>query len=240
MEFKVDAMCDGGDLDCGSGLLLIIKKSMDPLKPGQVLEVRSREKTVAEDLPAWCRMVNHQFLGSQPRENTTSYYIRKGGQEQDDSLKTDLEAARGYQWSVRIQGEEGLAAKIYSRNQTLYSGQPADFSPTVEAPSAIDYLLAALGSDLLVGMKAICSRQNIEIDELELTLKCGLENVLYHLQLEEEGSPALDKVTGTLYLSSPAEDGAIEAAWQTTLERSPLYQTLQKAVPIQIKLQIID
>ena len=25
------AVCDGGDLDCGSGLLLIIKKAMDPL-----------------------------------------------------------------------------------------------------------------------------------------------------------------------------------------------------------------
>ena len=24
------AVCDGGDLDCGSGLLLIIKKAMDP------------------------------------------------------------------------------------------------------------------------------------------------------------------------------------------------------------------
>ena len=28
---KAHAVCDGGDLDCGSGLLLIIKKSMDPL-----------------------------------------------------------------------------------------------------------------------------------------------------------------------------------------------------------------
>ena len=38
------AVCDGGDLDCGSGLLLIIKKAMDPLLGGEILEVRSRER----------------------------------------------------------------------------------------------------------------------------------------------------------------------------------------------------
>ncbi len=31
-----DAMCDGGDLDCGSGLLLIIRNAMTPVLPGGV------------------------------------------------------------------------------------------------------------------------------------------------------------------------------------------------------------
>ena len=47
-----DAMCDGGDLDCGSGLLLIIRHAMEPLPSSAVLEVRSREISVKEDLPA--------------------------------------------------------------------------------------------------------------------------------------------------------------------------------------------
>ena len=68
-------------------------------------------------------------------------------------------------------------------------GQPADFSPKVDAPSAIDYLLGALASDLAVGFKAQASRRNIEIDQLEVSLKAGLENVLFHLELEDEGSP---------------------------------------------------
>ncbi|MDV2888386.1 sulfurtransferase TusA family protein, partial [Alkalihalophilus pseudofirmus] len=79
---------DGGDLDCGSGLLLIIKKAMDPLESGQILEVRSRERTVAEDLPAWCRMVNHRFLGSEPGDNTTRYFIAKGSAQEE--LEQDL------------------------------------------------------------------------------------------------------------------------------------------------------
>ena len=47
---------DGGDLDCGNGLLLLIRKHIDPLTPGQLLEILSTESSVVEDLPAWCRL----------------------------------------------------------------------------------------------------------------------------------------------------------------------------------------
>lgn len=230
-------VCDGGDLDCGSGLLLIIKKAMDPLSDGQILEVRSRERTVAEDLPAWCRMVNHEFLGSEPGENTTRYFIRKGSAQVE--LEQDLQAAKGYQWSVRVRGEKDLSAKVYSRNHTFLAGQPADFSPKVNAPSAIDYLLASLASCLTVGFKVQASKRNLEIDNLELALKGGLDNVLFHLELEDEGSPKLEQITGTFYVSSPESEAELEELWENTLERSPIYQTLKQAVSINIKLSIV-
>ena len=75
-----DAVCDGGDLDCGSGLLLIIRNAMAPLPGGGVLEVKSREISVKEDLPAWCRMVGHTLLLAAGE----SYYIRK--KAGDDAL----------------------------------------------------------------------------------------------------------------------------------------------------------
>ena len=53
------ARFDGGDLDCGNGLLLLIRKHLDPLLPGQLLEIRSTETSVAEDLPAWCRLTGN-------------------------------------------------------------------------------------------------------------------------------------------------------------------------------------
>ncbi|WP_312474270.1 OsmC family protein [Neobacillus sp.] len=231
------AVCDGGDLDCGSGLLLIIKKAMDPLLGGQILEVRSRERTVAEDLPAWCRMVNHEFLVSEPGENTTRYFIRKGSSQAE--LEQDLQAAKGYQWCVRVRGEKDLSAKIYSRNHTFLAGQPADFSPKVNAPSAIDYLLASLASCLTVGFKAQASKRNLEIDNLELALKGGLDNVLYHLELEDEGSPKMEQISGTFYVSSPESEVELEEIWNNTLSRSPIYQTLKQTVKIEIKLSIV-
>ncbi|MEQ2526858.1 osmotically inducible protein OsmC [Robertmurraya yapensis] len=236
--YKSQAVCDGGDLDCGSGLLLIIKKSMDPLAEGEILEVRSREKTVEEDLPAWCRMVKHSFLGSEPGDNTTCYFIRKGNGAQSDLIK-DLEAAKGYQWSVRVQGNENLTAKIHARNHTLLAGQPADFSAKVEAPSAIDFFLGSLASCLIVGFKAQASKRNVTIDNGELTLKASIDNVLYHMELEDEGSPKISKISGTYYLSSPADEGLLEEIWNNTLKRSPIYQTLRETVEIDIKLSIV-
>jgi uncharacterized OsmC-like protein/TusA-related sulfurtransferase len=231
------AVCDGGDLDCGSGLLLIIKKAMDPLLGGEVLEVRSRERTVADDLPAWCRMVNHEFLGSQPGDNTTRYFIRKGSQQEE--LAQDLEAAKGYKWNVRVQGQEGLLAKVHSRNHTLMVGQPADFSPKVDAPSAIDYFLGSLAADLTVGFKAQASRRNMEIDQMEVSLKAGLENVLFHLELENEGSPKIKQITGTFYVSSPNSEDELQNLWESTLERSPIYQTLNQSIEIDIQFSIV-
>lgn len=231
------AVCDGGDLDCGSGLLLIIKKAMDPLENGEILEVRSRERTVADDLPAWCRMVDHAFLGSEPGENTTRYFIRKGSEQAE--LATDLEAAKGYKWSVRTQGDRSLTAKVHSRNHTFVAGQPADFSPKVEAPSAIDYLLGALSADLAVGFKAQASRRNIEIDQLEVSIKAGLENVLFHLEVEDEGSPRIQEIHGTFYVSSPQPEEDLEKLWETTLGRSPIYQTLKQSININIQFMIV-
>lgn len=235
--YNPQGVCDGGDLDCGSGLLLIIKKAMDPISEGEILEVRSRERTVADDLPAWCRMVKHEFLGSEPGDNTTRYFIRKGSNGQE--LKQDLDAAKGYQWSVRVRGEKNLTAKVHSRNHTFLAGQPADFSPKVDAPSAVDYLLASLAADLTVGFKAQASKENVIIDNDELTLKGGLENVLYHMGLEDEGSPKFKKIQGTYYVSSPADEEVLEELWKNTLQRSPIYQTLKDTVEIDLKLSIV-
>ena len=68
-----DASFDGGDLDCGNGLLLLIRKHIDPLDPGQVLEVRSTDGSVEEDLPAWCRMTGHTL----ERAEHPDYWIRR-------------------------------------------------------------------------------------------------------------------------------------------------------------------
>jgi uncharacterized OsmC-like protein/TusA-related sulfurtransferase len=235
-----DGMCDGGDLDCGSGLLLIIKKSMDPLPPGGLLEVRSREKTVGDDLPAWCRMVKHDFLGGRPMEQGyTYYYVRKGGAAPADDLEQDLDAARGYKWAVRVQDGQGLTAKIHARNHTFHAGQPADFSQKTEAPSAVDYLIASLAACLTVGYKAHAARAGVTLDAMEFTARGGLDNVLVHLGLEEEGSPALQKVTGTLFVTSPDDEERLHEVWQTTLVRSPVYQTLKNSVQLDLRLSIV-
>src|SRR5688572_22921719 len=69
---------DGGDLDCGNGLLLLIRKHIDPLEPGQVLEIKSTDSSVEEDLPAWCRLTRNELVSRTRAGKVRSYLVRKG------------------------------------------------------------------------------------------------------------------------------------------------------------------
>lgn len=69
---------DGGDLDCGGGLLLLIRKHIDPIAIGDLLEIRSTESSVAEDLPAWCRMTGNELVSTRQAGRTHSFLVSKG------------------------------------------------------------------------------------------------------------------------------------------------------------------
>jgi len=69
---------DGGDLDCGNGLLLLIRKHIDPLDRGQLLEILSAESSVREDLPAWCRLTGNELVSLVEREDRRSFLVSKG------------------------------------------------------------------------------------------------------------------------------------------------------------------
>ncbi len=73
-----DVSFDGGDLDCGNGLLLLIRRHIDPMNRGQLLEILSTETSVREDLPAWCRMTGNELVSVGARANAASYLVCKG------------------------------------------------------------------------------------------------------------------------------------------------------------------
>ena len=77
-----DACFDGGDLDCGSGLLLLIRQHIDPLPRGGLLEFLSTESSVKEDLPAWCRLTGNALLSIIPAGEGNSYLVCKGSLEE--------------------------------------------------------------------------------------------------------------------------------------------------------------
>lgn len=76
--FPPRASFDGGTLDCGSGLLLLIRQQIDPLAPGELLEIRSAEPSVREDLPAWCRMTGNELVSERHGPAGSSFLVSKG------------------------------------------------------------------------------------------------------------------------------------------------------------------
>ena len=70
---------DGGDLPLGGGLLALLRPALSLLKPGGQLAILSSAPSVAQDLPAWCRVEHHEYLcGDAQSDGRTSHRIARG------------------------------------------------------------------------------------------------------------------------------------------------------------------
>ncbi len=77
-QYEPHVSFDGGDLDCGGGLLLLIRRHIDPLEPGGLLEILSTDSTVEVELPAWCRLTKNEMLSWTKSGRQRSYLVSKG------------------------------------------------------------------------------------------------------------------------------------------------------------------
>ncbi|MEP9348618.1 5-methyltetrahydropteroyltriglutamate--homocysteine methyltransferase [Xanthobacter sp. KR7-225] len=81
-DHAADVAFDGGDLDCGNGLLLLIRRHIDPLPRGGLLEIRSTEISVDDDLPAWCRLTGNEMVSFLKEGRQRSFLVCKGRLEE--------------------------------------------------------------------------------------------------------------------------------------------------------------
>ncbi len=230
-------VCDGGNLDCGSGLLLIINKAMTAVPEGDILEIRSTEISVKEDLPAWCRMTQNPYLGWRPSENHNKYFVRRGagGKKPDD----DYRKAREYVWRTRVGWNGGMLTKVFCRNHSWSAGQPASFDLKDDAPSAVEYLLGALGSCLAMGFQIRASRRNVEIEQVEISLNGKIDNIFVFLGSETNGHSGFKAISGEAYVKSDAAPELLEQLWRETLAASPVLNTLTHNADVSIGMKTI-
>lgn len=236
-----DVVFDGGDLDCGSGLALLIREHMLRVPVGGVLEVRSRERTVRDDLPPWCRVSRHEYLGALPIDAaTTRYFVRRGAETTADAeaLERDRTRSRSYEWRVRGRATAPMRSTVYCRNLSFPVGQPASFEERDEAPCAVEYVLGALVGALLAGFAAECSRDGLALDDLEASAKGRLAEPLAVVG-GAEGDPSFAQIELTCYASTFADEAGVRAAWARAVARSPLVATLRKATPLDLRLAIV-
>jgi len=76
--FAPDVSFDGGDLDCGGGLLLLIRRHIDPMERGGLLEILSTDASVEQDLPSWCRLTANELVAWTKQGKQRSYLVCKG------------------------------------------------------------------------------------------------------------------------------------------------------------------
>ncbi len=231
---------EGGDLDCGSGLVLLLRDEMLKVPPGEVLELRSREPTVRGDLPPWCEMVGHAYLGELPAADGVRYFVRRGEKagKDEDALQQDMERARDYEWRTRVRHTGHLRSTVYCRNFKFDIGQPASFEEKDAHPSSVEVLLGAVGGSLAVGFATECTRAGLDVDDIELTVRGRLHDVLAHMGLEQ-GDPSFSTIDIKCFASTFDDQAAVRRAWILAVERSPLVATLHKAVEMSLELAIV-
>jgi uncharacterized OsmC-like protein/TusA-related sulfurtransferase len=234
-----DAVCDGGNLDCGSGLLLVIRKAMHATPAGGLLEIRSTERSVCEDLPAWCRMTSNPYVGWTDGTERVRFFVRRGGAPAPAAEEQADAQARAHRWRARVYWASGMTARVTARNNAWSVGQPASFDVRDEAPSAVEHLLGALGGCLAMGLQMRASRKGIAIRELEVSLSAGLDDVHVFLGLSDEGSSGIAGIDASVYVSADADEDHLQRLWQDTVHRSPIASTLLRGAPLTAAFHVV-
>src|SRR5262245_40115099 len=126
-------------------------------------------------------------------------------------------------WSVRIQRTAEAGARAYARTQSFDVRAQASLRESDGHPSAVEYLLGALGGDLVCGCQREASAKGLAIHAVELSISGRLDNVLVHVGvIGEDGHAGFASIAGTLYVCASGPIQEIDAAWRDTLVRSPL------------------
>jgi hypothetical protein len=142
-------------------------------------------------------------------------------------------------WSVRVSARDQNSVAVYARKKRFDVGSPLAFDVEEEGTSAFEYMLGAIGADLVAGMKELCHRRRLEVDNVEAFVVGELDNALAHLGVVgEEGHPGLSSLAVKVFVETLEEEDDIRKVWDEMLERSPLYRTFSSIARFDMRLQI--
>ena len=240
-DFEPDDIFDGGNMDCGSGLSLLIRQRMQALPAGAILEIRSTEPTVATELPPWCRLAGHHHLEStEVDDGHWRHWIQCGISDpaNAETLESDKAVARDFSWSVRARHSNSGPLTIYSRNFSWASDGSASFDRNAKESTAFEQFNGSIVADILACFLRDCQRNSISIDELEATLNTRLHNPLAAMGIES-GDPGVDSMKLVAYVTSPADSDEVRNAWAHALECSPVLNTMKKACEVETRLVLM-
>ena len=109
-------------------------------------------------------------------------------------------------WTLRVRATGTNLATVYARQHRFTVGVPVQFDEQYDQVTALEYALAALGADLVNGLRLAARRRRIALTDVEAVVTGALDNPLTYLGVVgEEGHPGLARVTIRVYVSTDAE-----------------------------------
>jgi hypothetical protein len=127
----------------------------------------------------------------------------------------------------------------YARNRSFEIGAALPFDVEEGRTTALEYVLGAVGGDVIGGFRALARKRRLAIDEVEATLDATLDNPLTHLGVVgEEGHPGIDRVAIRVHVSTLEPEDAVRAVWDEAVRRSPLLRTLAAAARLEVVVTV--
>ena len=143
-----------------------------------------------------------------------------------------------FKWNLRVRTTGKGCATVYVRKHQFEVGSPVQFDKEYGGVTALEYVLGAIGADIVAGLQACSRRRRVDVDDIEAQVSGELNNALTHLGVVgEEGHPGVEKVTVKVYVSSSAPEEAVWRIWEEMLERSPLVRTFGHIARLELSMK---
>jgi uncharacterized OsmC-like protein len=141
-------------------------------------------------------------------------------------------------WTLRITATQPLGCMAHVRKHSFAVGAPVSFDAEYGAITALEFLLGALGADLVGGIQTVARRRRVEIDDVEVVVHGVLHNPMVYLRVVgEEGDTSVRNIEARVYISSLDDEARVREVWAEVLEISPVVNTLAKAVKLDCTYQ---
>ena len=145
-----------------------------------------------------------------------------------------------YTWTLRVSAAGKDRATVFARTHQYSVGAPVQFDAAYDAITALEYVLGAIGADIVNGFQTLARKRRVEVDQVEAVVGGKLNNPLTYLGVVgESGHPGLERVSVKVYVASIAAEEEVRRVWQETLDKSPLVRTFQPAIRFEINLQVV-
>ena len=146
----------------------------------------------------------------------------------------------GTTWDVRVAARGREAPVAHVRRHRFEVGPPLSFDRDEPRTTALEYVLGALGADLVGCLERAARRRRVEIDSIEATVQAELANPLTFLRVVgEEGDPSIRRVRVRVYATTGAAAADVDAAWREALETSPLASTFRRSLDLDLTLKTL-
>jgi uncharacterized OsmC-like protein len=141
-------------------------------------------------------------------------------------------------WTLRVTAMRPSGSTAHVRKHSFAAGAPISFDAEYGAITAMEYLLGALGADLVGGIQAVARRRRVEVDDVEVLVHGVLHNPMVYLRVVgEAGDAGIRAIEARVYISSLDDAARVRAVWAEVLESSPIVNTLTKAVKLDLTYQ---